>query len=357
VTRLAQLHVERFRNLEPLDLEPAAGINLIHGANGAGKTSLLEAIHTLSLGRSFRGNNPAELIRHGGNDFLLRADVRGRATTGTHRLALQRDRRSMTLRIDQENVTRLSELARLLPVLALHPQSDDLVLGSPEYRRRFIDRVGFYARSDFHSIHRDFQRALKQRNALLRRGRQEPAWDRLYLETASVLESARRHVLAELETRVDALIGHMLPGSRLSLRYLPGYRQDLELAEALSQGAMRERDQQSSLFGPHRADLRIALDDHDARQVASRGQIKMLVVLLHLAVLDLWTAVRGEPAVVLFDDLASELDAANRRRVLDYLGESGHQVFVSVIAPDAIDGEGDIQARFAVADGQVRKMV
>lgn len=356
MTRLAQLHVERFRNLEPLDLEPASGINLVSGANGAGKTSLLEAIHTLSLGRSFRGNNPAELIRHGENDFLLRAQIDGRSATGAHRLALQRDRRSMTLRIDQENVTRLSELARLLPVLALHPQSDDLVLGSPEYRRRFLDRVGFYARADFHAIHRDFQRALKQRNALLRRGRHEPAWDQLYLETAGELEAARRSVLSELEQRVDGLIDRMLPGSRLTLRYLPGYRQDLELAEALSQGVQRERDQQASLFGPHRADLRIALDDHDARQVASRGQIKMLVVLLHLAVLDLWTSARGEPAVVLFDDLASELDAANRGRVLEYLGESGHQVFVSVIAPDAIDGEGDIQARFTVAGGQVEKL-
>ena len=354
MTRLAQLHVERFRNLEPLDLEPACGINLISGANGAGKTSLLEAIHTLSLGRSFRGNNPAELIRHGENDFLLRAAVEGRS--GGHRLALLRERRGMTLRVDQENVSRLSELARLLPVLGLHPQSDDLVLGSPEYRRRFLDRVGFYARPDFHSIHRGFQRALKQRNALLRRGRRESAWDRLYLETAGDLEAARRGVLAELESRVGELIERILPGSRLTLRYLPGYRQDLDLAEALRQGSERERDQQASLFGPHRADLRIALDDHDARQVASRGQIKMLVVLLHLAVLDLWTSARGEPAVVLFDDLASELDAGNRRRVLDYLGESGHQVFVSVIAPDAIDGEGDIQARFAVADGRVQQL-
>ncbi|QGT77390.1 DNA replication and repair protein RecF [Guyparkeria halophila] len=357
MTRLATLHVERFRNLEPVDLEPAAGINLIHGVNGAGKTSLLEAIHTLSLGRSFRGNNANELIRHGADDLLLRAEVEARSGRGVHRLAMQRDRRSMVLRVDQENVPRLSELARLLPVLALHPQSDDLVLGSPDHRRRFLDRVGFYARTDFHEIHRNFQRALKQRNALLRRGQREPAWERLYLETAGRLEAARRDVLADLEQRMTDLLDRMLPGHRLTLRYLPGYRQDLALDEAIRQGGERERDQQASLFGPHRADLKIALGDHEARQVASRGQIKMLVVLLHLAVLDLWAEVRGEPAVVLFDDLASELDADNRRRVLDYLGQSGHQAFVSVIAADAIDGEGDIQARFAVEDGQVRKMV
>ncbi len=355
MTRLATLHVERFRNLELVDLEPATGINLIHGVNGAGKTSLLEAIHTLSLGRSFRGNNANELICHGVDDLLLRADVQARS--GRHRLALQRDRRSMLLRVDQENVPRLSELARLLPVLALHPQSDDLVLGSPDHRRRFLDRVGFYAQSDFHDQHRAFQRALKQRNALLRRGRRESAWERLYLDTAERLEASRRAILGELNRRVSSLLERMLPGHNLSLRYLPGYRQDLDLEEAIHQGGERERDQQASLFGPHRADLKISLDDHEARQVASRGQIKMLVVLLHLAVLDLWAEVRGEPAVVLFDDLASELDADNRRRVLDYLGQSGHQAFVSVIAADAIDGEGEIQARFAVADGRVREMV
>ncbi|MBN2871644.1 MAG: DNA replication/repair protein RecF [Halothiobacillaceae bacterium] len=354
MTRLARLHVERFRNLEPIDLEPAAGINLVSGANGAGKTSLLEAIHTLSLGRSFRGNNPGELIRHGETDFLLRAEVQGQTPSHRHRLGLLRDRRGMTLRVDQEAVSRLSELAHRLPVLALHPQSDDLVLGSPEYRRRFLDRVGFYAQADFHAIHHDFQRALRQRNALLRRARREPAWDRLYLQTAMALETARRDVLEGLERAVQVLIDPMLPGHRLGLRYLPGYRQDLELDQALRQGAERERDQQVSLFGPHRADLRITLDEHDARQVASRGQIKMLVVALHLAVLDLWTQARGEPAVVLFDDLASELDAANRRRVLGHLGASEHQVFVSVIAPNAIDGDGEIGARFTVAGGRLR---
>ncbi|MFO7809169.1 DNA replication/repair protein RecF [Guyparkeria sp.] len=355
MTQLATLHVERFRNLEPFDLEPAAGINLISGANGAGKTSLLEAIHTLSLGRSFRGSNASDLIQHGDDDLLLRAELKTQAGPATHQIALQRDRRSMTLRVDQENVTRLSELARLLPVLALHPQSDDLVLGSPDHRRRFIDRVGFYARPEFHGIHRDFRRALKQRNALLRRGRCEPAWDQLYLETAYRLEKARRDVLADLNHRINDLLERMLPGSLLALRYLPGYRQDLELEQALSQGADRERDQQASLFGPHRADLKIVLNEHEARQVASRGQIKMLVALLHLAVLDLLAELNGEPAVVLFDDLASELDADNRRRVLDYLGTSGHQTFVSVIAADAIDGEGDIQARFAVSAGQLMR--
>lgn len=355
MTRLARLHVERLRNLEPLDLEPAAGINLIHGANGAGKTSLLEAIHTLSLGRSFRGNNPNELIRHGADDLLLRADVQARS--GHHRLALQRDRRRMRLRVDRENVPRLSELARLLPVIALHPQSDDLLLGSPDHRRRFLDRVGFYAQPDFHDRHSTFQRALRQRNALLRRGQREAAWERLYLDAARRLEAGRRAVLEELDRRVDLLLERMLPGHELSLRYLAGYRQDLDLEEAIRQGGDRERDQQASLFGPHRADLKISLGDHEARQVASRGQVKMLVVLLHLAVLDLWAEVRGEPAVVLFDDLASELDTDNRRRVLDHLGQSGHQTFVSVIAADAIDGEGDIQARFAVEDGQVRKLV
>ncbi|MDG4868435.1 DNA replication and repair protein RecF [Guyparkeria sp. 1SP6A2] len=357
MTRLTQLQVERFRNIESARLEPAPGINLISGANGAGKTSLLEAIHTLSLGRSFRGNNPGDLIRHGADGFLVRAGLREGLSERDHQLALFRDRKTLTLRIDQENVARLSELARLLPVLALHPQSDDLILGSPDHRRRFLDRIGFYALPEFHQCHRDFQRALRQRNALLRRGRREKTWDDLYLQTATRLESARRQVLEELKRRIERLAPRILPESRLTLRYLPGYRQDVDLAQAIEQGGQRELEMQSTLFGPHRADLKIGIDEHEARQVASRGQIKMLVVLLHVAVLDLWQAVRHEPAVVLFDDLASELDRDNRRRVLDFLARSGHQAFVSVISPTAIDADGDIDARFAVADGVVRKMV
>ncbi|WP_372591335.1 DNA replication/repair protein RecF [Guyparkeria sp.] len=358
MTRLTQLHVERLRNLQDLDLEPEGGINLISGPNGSGKTSLLEAIHTLSLGRSFRGSQPNELIRHGAVDLLVRARVQeGAPRLREHRIALQRDRKTLHLRIDGENVTRLSELARLLPVLALHPQSDDLVLGSPDHRRRFLDRVGFYALPEFFDCHRDFLKVLKQRNALLRRGRRETTWETLYIRSAERLEAARRDVLDKLVEQVEGLAPKLFPKGALSLRYLPGYRQDLDLATAIEQGRERETEMQSTLFGPHRADLKISIDDQEARQVASRGQIKMLVTLLHLAVLDLWQKARGEPAVILFDDLASELDRDNRRRVLDFLSASGHQAFISVIAADALDDDGRIDARFALADGQVRKMV
>lgn len=358
MTRLTELHVERLRNLQSVDLQPEAGINLVSGPNGSGKTSLLEAIHTLSLGRSFRGNQPAELIRHGTDDLLVRASVEeGTSHPRQHRIALQRDRKTLGLRIDGETVSRLSELARLLPVLALHPQSDDLVLGSPDHRRRFLDRIGFYAMPDFFDCHRDFLKVLRQRNALLRRGRREAAWEALYLRCADRLETARRTVLQQLLDRVEALAPRLFPEGELSLRYLPGYRQDLDLAAAIEQGRERESDMQSSLFGPHRADLKIGIDGQEARQVASRGQIKMLVTLLHLAALDLWQRARGEPAVILFDDLASELDRDNRRRVLDFLVDSGHQAFVSVIAADALDDDGRIDARFALADGSVRKMV
>jgi DNA replication and repair protein RecF len=263
----------------------------------------------------------------------------------------------MTMRVDADDVERLSALARLLPVIAMHPQSDDLLLGTPDHRRRFLDRIGFYSSASFQRVHADFQRALKQRNALLRRQQSLASWDRLFIDTALRLEQERRAVLASLSPRADRLMTTLMPGSRIGLRYLPGYRQDLSLEAAIAQGTAREQEQATSLFGPHRADLRVALDEHDVRQNASRGQIKMLVTVLHLTVLDLWADVRGEPAVVLFDDLASELDAGNRRRVLEHLVDSGHQVFVSVIAADAIDGEVPIAARFHVADGQVDKVV
>jgi len=358
VTRLTQLHVERFRHFETVDIEPGDGINLISGPNGSGKTSLLEAIHTLSLGRSFRGSQPTELIRRGNDDLLIRAHLRETAGgSREHRLALQRDRKGLALRLDGENADRLSELARLLPVLALHPQSDDLVLGSPDHRRRFIDRIGFYVRPDFFDLHRDFLRALRQRNALLKRGRREPTWDELFLRTAEQLEQARRDVLEQLTAAGRQLMPRLFPGGEVSLDYLPGYRQGTDLAEALEQGAEREAQMQSTLVGPHRADLRIRIDNMEARHVASRGQIKMLVALLHLAGLERMREARGEPAVILFDDLASELDRDNRRRVLDFLADSGHQAFVSVIAPDALEGEARLAAHFALADGSARKMV
>ena len=351
MTRLTQLHVERFRHFESIDLDPGDGINLISGANGSGKTSLLEAIHTLSLGRSFRGSQPTELIRRGGDDLLIRARLEETVTgPREHRLALQRDRKGLALRLDGENADRLSELARLLPVLALHPQSDDLVLGAPDHRRRFIDRVGFYVRSDFFDLHRDFLRALRQRNALLKRGRREPAWDELFLRTAERLEQARRDVLDQLDASARLLMPALFPGGEVSLDYLPGYRRETDLEQALTQSAEREAQMQSTIVGPHRADLRIRIDAMEARHVASRGQIKMLVALLHLAALERMRAVRGEPAVILFDDLASELDGDNRRRVLDFLAGSGHQAFVSVISPEALEGEDRLAAHFALGE-------
>ncbi|HBS26922.1 MAG TPA: DNA replication and repair protein RecF, partial [Gammaproteobacteria bacterium] len=165
--QLQKLAIHNFRNLSSVVFSPTSGFNLFYGENGAGKTSILEAIHVLSHGRSFRGSSSRELIQYENNSFVVRGVTvdRGRETS----LAIERRHSTTIGKLDNEEVTAMSALSAHLPVQTVHPGSFDLLTGEPAHRRAFLDWGLYFADQFFRDQWKKYKRALSQRNAALKK--------------------------------------------------------------------------------------------------------------------------------------------------------------------------------------------
>ena len=328
---IQSLKIDGIRNLVDVEVELCCGINLFSGANGAGKTSILEAVHCLATGRSFRPAGRAEYLNRLTRKANLFAVVRNDGLGS--RLGLERRPDRWKARLDGENVGSLGELARVLAVMAFHPRLHQLIEGAPEERRRFLDFGVFHVEHAFLAHWRNYRRALRQRNAALRNGSgvgQIVSWDRGLAAAGEGLSAARGDFVALLSTQFDLLqvaLSPSLPVVELSL--LKGWPTEMNLAEALSAGLERDRIHGHTRQGPHRADLRISSDGLAVSGRLSRGQQKLVALSLTLALLRvLERQVKVKP-VFCFDDFSSELDQTHQALVLETVCDLGCQVLLT----------------------------
>ncbi len=350
---LKSLDILQFRNLRSSHLDLAADLILITGDNAAGKTSLLEAIFYLSYGRSFRSHQSKHLIQHNAEYFRLVA-----ITDTESRLGIQKSTKEQQLRLNQESIKRLSDLSALLPVLALHPDSHQLISSGPEYRRKFIDWGVFHVEHSFMSTWKDYRSALSQRNAALRSGHNErmcSLWNQQLASNADKIEAMRLSYLELLNPITRELASHFFPGVNITVSYRRGWSKELSYMEYLTQHIQSDMEKGYTQSGPHRADLKVTLDDQPTQTSVSRGQQKLLVCLLKISQLILFSQTTQQTCVLLFDDLPAELDEHNQNLVLSILSNINVQVFVTAIDRTQINLTGwDSVKLFHVEHGVVR---
>ncbi|PWG63389.1 DNA replication/repair protein RecF [Sediminicurvatus halobius] len=334
---LIRFEVQGFRNLEPTAVEFSPGVNVIHGANAAGKTSLLEAIHFLARARSFATTRVPRLVQRGRADGLW---VRGEVDVAgsVHRLGVGWREHRVQVRLNGGDVGALSEAAWLLPVQVINTEAQRLLTDGPPVRRSFLNWGVFHVEHRFRDDWRRYQRALRQRNAALRVGdaRLAAAWEPELASAGEAVDGARQRFLETLNGSFQERAAAWLGGVPMGWRYRRGWSGEQGLAEALATGRERELQQGYTLYGPHRADLRLLAEGVDAAWRLSRGQQKLAVIALRLAEVDRLLSAGGARPLVLVDDLPAELDSAHRRRVLDALFGTQAQVFVTSIERDAL---------------------
>jgi len=356
VTRLRLADVRRFVEAE---LRPGPGLNLITGDNGAGKTSVLEALHLLAYGRSFRGRVRDGLVRTGAEAVEVFAEWREDAGGRSRKAGLRHAGQRWEGRLDGEAVGQLGDLCAALAVVTFEPGSHILVTGGGEPRRRLVDWGLFHVEPDFLPLWRRYARALKQRNALLKarvRDNQLDVWDHELAEAGEPLTRHRQAYLDALEPLLQATAADLVPGlGAARLQFQSGWaREGLSLADALLVARDRDLANGFTSVGPHRADWRIDYAALPGREALSRGQAKLTALSVLLAQAERHAAARGEWPVVALDDLASELDRRHQRRVLDRLIASGAQVFITgTEPPPALAGIGSEIAMFHVEQGGV----
>ncbi len=356
---LTQIDIRGLRNLREASLSPAPGFNLITGANGAGKSSVLEAIHCLSVGHSFRTRKVRELITRGEDEFTLACQMLDVASEQTHRSGLRRHRDGTTeLRLDYEEIRSIAPITQILPVKALTPDSHALIQDGPSGRRSFIDWGTFHVEQGFFDAWKVYRRALSQRNQSLKDNAPDSevnSWDEQLVSAGTQLDAFRRNYTVSLQSTLTELLRSMETVFHVELSYRSGWSDGIDMAEALAKSFQNCRRFRTTTVGPHRAELQISTDGVLARQILSRGQQKLLVYAMHLAQLILLHTITNKPAIVLCDDLPSELDREQSGKILGQIAQLNSQVFLTSTEPQSL--ENTPIEMFSIAGGELRKGV
>jgi len=347
---LAELRIENLRCIEFATLGFSPELNLIAGENGAGKTSILEAIFLLGRGRSFRTRSSERLIRYHQPKLTVfgRSDAQPPQQAG---IEISSDGGTRA-RVNGENARSLLELSGVLPVQAIDPEIHKLVDQGPERRRRWLDWLVFHVEPTFAANWARYSRALKQRNAALRLGSADiDAWDQELIRSGEEITQARRRTLDRLLPRLLETFGRF-GGLDVSATFATGWAADTSLAESLALHADRDRARGSTTSGPHRADVMLRRQQRIARETLSRGQQKLTAVAMIVSQLQLLQAELDLRAVLLLDDPAAELDEKNLHRLFEELASLRCQMIATSLTPETALFQAP-KATFHVEQGRV----
>lgn len=343
--RFERLQLQGLRCIGEMSLALAPGFNVLVGANGAGKTSVLEAAFLLSHGRSFRSAAREALVQRGSAGLNIFANLAHEGGTA-HRLGLGRQGSRWEARLDGQDVS-LGQLIRECAVVCFEPGSHALIAGAADERRSYLDWGVFHVEHEFLLTWRRYQRALKQRNSLLRAAALPDEalfvpWEQELARSGSLIDRWREIYLAALLPFLREQAAILLPElGAIELRYRRGWPEQAELGEVLANQRGRDQGRGHTGSGPHRADWSVSFQHAPQREHLSRGQEKLTALICVLAQAWLDASRRGEWPIVCLDDLASELDQAHQAAVVDSLGRTPAQVLITgtelpvVLAPSS----------------------
>lgn len=331
------LSINNLRNIASVQIEPDPCLNCFTGNNGAGKTSILEALVVLSKGRSFRAGKISSLI----GPELPHFQVVSKIESGTgrqHRVGMERSTDQWSARHNGEDVTQLSDLTKLLPYVLLEPSSHTLISGPPDGRRKYLDWGVFHVKHGFLELWRRYNRTLKQRNAALRQSNQAmvESLDPQLVDFGEKLHQARERYTNKLAGVLQEnfpLFNQTLDS--IGLNYRKGWV-GKSLEEALGRSFQGDMERGATGSGPHKADLVLTQDGFPARERLSRGEQKALTAAMMMTQAEM-ICESGDPPVLLLDDLSSELDEDHLVRVLSAGLGLGVQIWLtSTELPHAI---------------------
>ena len=331
------IRLQKYRSFTDSSFEFDPGVNIIVGPNASGKTNLLEALIVACCGKSFRARD-AELLAH--QQPWARLDV-----------ALEGHERTVKLEQPEQQITKKfvvdgQELHRLLPgkhlpYVLFEPNDLRLLHGGPEARREYIDSVIERLEPTYAKLRRDYRRTLAQRNALLKQNAGSDSifvWDVRLSELGGHIAQQRNKTIGtinqQLATVYSDIAGQAVPVemSYESSCALDNYSSSM--LKRLKQNLERDKERGFSGAGPHRDEILFSLNQHPAKEVASRGETRTILLALKTIEAQLLSEQHNQKPILLLDDVFSELDGARRRHLTDFL--SNYQAFITTTDADIV---------------------
>ncbi|MCX4026854.1 DNA replication/repair protein RecF [Endozoicomonas sp. SM1973] len=358
---ISRLSVSNLRNLRSVNLEFATDINLFIGKNGSGKTSLLESIYLLGLARSFRSTKLKPIINSQSQECTVFAEL----SVGRNRklpLGLKRSLSGeLMIRYAGEKVRTVAQLAQLLPIQVINPDTFQLLEGGPKLRRQFLDWGVFHVEHLYMEHWRQAQKCIKHRNSLLRRDKISPTelkvWSESLANLASKIDQQRQLYIDQFVPVFNEIVSQLIDLPDLSLSYYSGWDKKVELLDLLTSNFDKEQNQHRTLYGPHRADLKVKVDGLPADEILSRGQLKLVTAALKIAQGFLFNKFTNQQSIYLIDDIAAELDNEKKNKLCQLIEAMNCQAFITCVEESSLDYEWhetkDVKM-FHVEHGQIK---
>lgn len=337
---LRHLRVENLRNLSALEIPSLSHVNIIYGVNGSGKTSILESLHLLSLGRPIRRSRFQPVIQYRAPIMNIFGAFSAAAESTTIPLGMERKRSGgQRFMLNGKKLTTLSELTHFLPLQIIDSEVFRLITGDPQIRREFMDWGVFHVKHNFGALWSQCRRCRRQRNILLHQPSinkiELEVWSKEFSQCSELLDNLRQEWFADFKLIFIEVLKALLPEpiiASLTLTYYRGWREQ-PLLECLHADRTTEQKLKYTRFGPHRADLLFKIEGYAAAAVLSRGQMKLLTAALKIAQSYYLYQNTNKASLLLIDDLTAELDNESQMRLCKLLHTYKGQLFISCIDP------------------------
>lgn len=354
--RLLDLSLRDFRNIEAADLELGPRATVVVGPNGHGKTNLLEAVYLLATLKPLRTSRFAELQRFGCTSSRVEGHFQLGPTRRRFGVVLEGGVRQAF--VDGKRIRELDDYFGGVSVVSFTPDDLAVVKGGPEGRRRYLDRATFNRFPAYLAESRDYGRALRSRNRLLREGGDDAmiaAFDAPLARLGGKVVARRMALVSELGPAFTEVLSNLSSGQlegvlRYEPKFLEGRRDEGEIAERLLDELARrlpnDRQRGFTSVGPHADTLGIQLQGRPARAYASQGQQRAIVLAMKIAEIENLRESHGYQPLLLLDDVSSELDRQRNEQLMAYLSSLDGQVILTTTDPSALEAAAGPDARF-----------
>ncbi len=362
---ITSLLVRNFRMIPEIQLDLSSGIQLFLGANAQGKTSLIEAIHYLSTSTSHRTRKENELIRWNQETAYLRGDVLQQDGESL-RIECGLEKQRKVIKVNGNTLERVGDLYGCLRTVLFAPEDLEIVAGSPQERRRFLDMAIAQLDRSYIPLLQKYRRVLRQRNQILKYIQAKPresaspelaAWDEPFVELAAEIMLTRHQTLCELSPLVEKDYGFLAQEGPLNITYSIRVEDDPEslkkkMRERLEHSRAAERERGITQIGPHRDDLIFQLEGHNLSQFGSQGQKRTAALALRLAEAKFAYKKVGDRPILLIDDVVYEMDNKRRARFWEALDMQG-QLIVTATGREYLGVDLRPSRTFQVNNGEI----